>query len=266
LGNGETIKLGCEEERKLIAAKQSNIIDTNSTLIYTKAAQLAEQKGTFNTLQTPQGGEYSLVLTDGTKIWLNAASEIKYPVQFNDTIRQVFLKGEAYFEVVENKSKPFIVNTNNIYVTVLGTSFDVMAYQDEENIKTTLVRGRVKIETTTKDTKQTEKVYLQPGQQAVLENTSNKLVVKTVETEIYTSWKEGKFVFNNETLGEIMRKLQRWYVFDIKYRDEETKKIHFSGTVKRYDNISNIIDMIEMTTNIKFEVKENVIMVKKDDK
>jgi transmembrane sensor len=265
LESGRTINLGDKTQKKIISGLTSTIVDTNNTLFYEKKGILISvKKEMYNTLQTPQGGEYSLMLADGSKIWLNAASEIRYPVCFNDSIRKVYLTGEAYFEVSHNKSLPFVVVTNNYEITVLGTSFDVMAYNDEGNSKTTLVSGNVKIKTVADKNDKHNEIHLQPGQQAILDITSNELEVKNVDTEIYTSWMQGKFVFNNETLEEIMRKLGRWYAFEIRYNDDDVMHYHFSGTLKRYDNISKILKMIEMTTHIKFEVTGNTITVKKE--
>jgi transmembrane sensor len=266
LESGQAISLGDQVQKKIISGSVSTIIDTNNTLSYEKKTVLFEEKQEiFNTLQTPQGGEYNLILADGSRIWLNAASEIKYPVSFNDTVRMIYLKGEAYFEVAHNESQPFIVVTNNIEITVLGTSFDVMAYNDESKVKTTLVQGNVMIETIAESIYNRKEVHLQPGQQAILDIASSALDVKKVDTEIFTAWKQGKFVFSNETLDEIMRKLQRWYGFETRYDENELKNYHFSGTLERYDNISNILKMIEMTTQIKFEAKDNIITVKKNN-
>jgi len=267
LETGQTINLGSKTRNKIVSGSASSIIDTNNTLSYEKKPDMAfEKKEIFNTLQTPLGGEYTLILADGSKIWLNAGSEIRYPTSFNDSIRKIYLKGEAYFEVAHNKNQPFIVVTNSIEITVLGTSFDVMAYQNEGNVKTTLVNGSVKIGTIAGSNEKRKEVHLQPGQQAVLDKPSNGFEVKNVDTEIYTAWKQGKFVFTNETLDEIMRKLQRWYAFDIRYDEEDLKHYHFSGTLNRYENISNILKMIAMTTQIKFEAIDNMITVKKDKK
>ena len=264
LETGQTINLGAKTQNKIISGSASNIIDANNTLSYeAKTDLIPEKREIFNTLLTPQGGEYNLVLADGSKVWLNAASEIRYPVSFDDTIRKIYLKGEAYFEVAHNKNKPFILVTNNVEITVLGTSFDVMAYHNEGNIKTTLVNGSVKIGTVDGGKDKHKEVHLQPGQQAILDKTSNNLEVKNVDTEIYTAWKQGKLVFNNETLDEIMRKLQRWYAFEMQYDDDDLKHYHFSGTLNRYDDISKILKMIEMTTHIKFEAKDNRITAKK---
>ncbi len=263
--NGEKINLGNVSTKKVFAIKSSRITDTSNTLIYQSEPNVEIENNDeeeYNTLQTPIGGEYNLVLADGTKIWLNAASELKYPVLFDRKNRKVFLKGEAYFEVAENKNKPFVVNINEMKITVLGTKFNIMAYHNEKNIKTTLVSGSVRIETISKN-KNNEEVYLQPGYQAVLDKESQQLKVNEVDTKIYTAWINGKFVFNNETLDEIMRKLERWYDFKTYFYDKKTMNYHFSGTLKRYENISNILEMIELTTKITFNIQNDTIRVMK---
>ncbi len=264
LENGQSVNLGNTGKKVINVTDKSSIVDTNNTLIYHEAKKIKKEiKTIYNTLQTPRGGEYNLILSDGTKIWINADSEIKYPVQFNDSARKIYLKGEAYFEVAENKSKPFILTTNNIEISVLGTSFNVMAYFNENNIKTTLVEGKIKIGNISENIQESKEIYLNPGHQAVLNRESQQFEVKKVDTEIYTAWKDGKFVFANETLEEIMTRLGRWYDFETEFTDAEIKYYHFSGTLKRYENISEILKMMELTTKIKFEFKENLILIKK---
>lgn len=261
LESGEKVVLENKESKRIFLNKISSIVDTNKTLIYTNTEKKIKVKTIhYNTLETPKGGEYSLVMADGSKVWMNAASKLRYPVQFGDSIRDVYLEGEAYFEVAENKLKPFIVQSNGMKIEVLGTSFSVSAYIDEASIKTTLVEGIVKINSKVAET------FLKPGYQAILERETENIKVKEVDVNVYTSWKEGKFMFEKETLTSIMRKLERWYNIETEYLNKEVMNYHFSGTLDRYDDISEILNMIALTTNIEFKIVVDKIVVDKKKK
>ena len=211
----------------------------------------------YNKLTTPVGGEYSLVLSDGTKVFLNADSELKYPVEFSDGKRIVDLKGEAYFEVHKDSLRPFIVRMNGAEVTVLGTSFNVNTYGDDGQIYTTLVNGSVRVSSV----KNGQAEVLKPGLQSVMDVQSGQLTVREVDVEPYVAWREGRFVFRAMTLDLIMRQLQRWYDFEVFYQNPELKDYEFRGVIKRDMDLDKVLSVIKVTTNVDFEVKGKVITI-----
>ena len=205
----------------------------------------------YNKLTTPVGGEYSLVLSDGTKVFLNADSELKYPVEFSDGKRIVDLKGEAYFEVHKDSLRPFIVRMNGAEVTVLGTSFNVNTYGDDGQI------GSVRVSSV----KNGQAEVLKPGMQSVMDVQSGQLTVREVDVEPYVAWREGRFVFRAMTLDLIMRQLQRWYDFEVFYQNPELKDYEFRGVIKRDMDLDKVLSVIKVTTNVDFEVKGKVITI-----
>lgn len=210
----------------------------------------------YNTIVIPKAGEYSFTLADGTRVWVNSDTKLKYPVKFIGNKRLVYLEGEAYFEVTKDKSKPFIVKTfSGMEVEVLGTKFNVDAYKENEKIKTTLISGKVRV------SKDKESSILKPNQQAIYERISNKIVKKEVEAYRYIAWKDGKFLFENERLEDIMIKLSRWYDVEVFFMNQEVMDFHFTGDMERYGDISTILRMIEKSTNIKFRIKNNTIII-----
>ena len=211
----------------------------------------------YNKLTTPVGGEYSLVLSDGTKVFLNADSELKYPVEFSDGKRIVDLKGEAYFEVHKDSLRPFIVRMNGAEVTVLGTSFNVNTYGVDGQIYTTLVNGSVRVASM----KNKQEEILKPGMQSVMNVQSGLLTVRKVDVEPYVAWREGRFVFRAMTLDLIMRQLQRWYDFEVFYQNSELKDYEFRGVIKRDMDLDKVLSVIKATTNVDFEVKGKVITI-----
>ena len=211
----------------------------------------------YNKLTTPVGGEYSLVLSDGTKVFLNADSELKYTVEFSDGKRIVDLKGEAYFEVHKDSLRPFIVRMNGAEVTVLGTSFNVNTYGDDGQIYTTLVNGAVRVSSV----KNGQAEVLKPGMQSVMNVQSGLLTVRKVDVEPYVAWREGRFVFRAMTLDLIMRQLQRWYDFEVFYQNSELKDYEFRGVIKRDMDLDKVLSVIKATTNVDFEVKGKVITI-----
>ena len=211
----------------------------------------------YNKLTTPVGGEYSLVLSDGTKVFLNADSELKYPVEFSDGKRIVDLKGEAYFEVHKDSLRPFVVRVNGAEVTVLGTSFNVNTYGDDGQIYTTLVNGSVRVSSV----KNGQAEVLKPGMQSVMNVQSGLLTVRKVDVEPYVAWREGRFVFRAMTLDLIMRQLQRWYDFEVFYQNSELKDYEFRGVIKRDMDLDKVLSVIKATTNVDFEVKGKVITI-----
>lgn len=207
----------------------------------------------FNTLSTPTGGQYNIVLADGTKVYLNAVSSIKYPTQFNGDQRMVELDGEAYFEVAKNKNKPFIVKSGDQDIEVLGTHFNVHAYDNESVVKTTLLEGSVAVNY------KNQKAILKPGQQSNVSDKFNKITIKQVDTEAAIAWKNGRFKFDNADLKTVMRQLERWYGIKVEYRGD-VSDVRFNGGTFMNKNLSEVLKVLELS-NIKFKVEGKTIIV-----
>ena len=239
--NGTTIKT---EENK-IAYRQE--VDT---------ARPTTGKLIYNKLTVPRGGEYLLVLSDGTEIWLNAESEIRYPVHFTGLTREVYLKGEAFFSVARNESQPFIVNAGKTQVKVLGTSFNLRCYPDEEEISTTLVSGIV-----TMSGGRQKKLKLLPGEQGVFNKEKLSLHKHAVETRFFTAWKDGRLVFRETRLEELLNTLARWYDLHISYTDTKAKDIRFTGDLDKTDDFKTLLKMLERGKRISCLVQDKTIYV-----
>ncbi|WP_316734553.1 FecR family protein [Pedobacter aquatilis] len=227
--------------------------EKDGQLVYTVANNKvlnAEKNLAYNTISTPKGGQYQVILPDGTKVWLNAASSLKYPEAFVGKQRLVVLTGEAYFEVAKNKAMPFHVQSRNQNVEVLGTHFNINSYLDDNTIKTTLLEGSVLV-SNAKFSK-----ILKPGEQAINnanENASIKITAD-VDTDDETAWKNGLFQFNDSELKVILNQLERWYDVKIDYANVPSKR--YNGMVPRKSKLSEVIKMLEKTGNIKFELEE----------
>lgn len=211
----------------------------------------------YNKLRVPRGGEYRIELADGTKVWLNSASRLQYPVVFSGDKREVYLEGEAYFEVKRDTAKPFVVHAGSQEITVLGTSFGVTAYEGETNDYTTLVSGKVKVAF-----ERTDKSYiLQPGMQVTYNKESGEVTERKVNTAEYVAWKDGVYVFKQKRLEDILTTLSRWYDFQVFYRSEDVKNVEFSGEVKRFDDFNYLLSLIERTSDVKFIIDNKVVQV-----
>ena len=213
-----------------------------------------EREIKYNKVEIPRGGEYQIVLGDGTRVYLNAQTELRFPESFaSSEQRLVYLSGEAYFEVTKNPSKPFVVQCKDYAVKVLGTSFNVNSYEGDETSKTTLATGKVEIDM---DGKQT---ILKPGQQAIIKD--GEVHVREVDVEVYTPWMYENFRFKSESIQEIMTKLSRWYTIDVFYMNEAVKNYHFTGYLPRYAKIADVLELLSLTTNIKFDVEGKTVIV-----
>ncbi|WP_295672726.1 FecR family protein [uncultured Mucilaginibacter sp.] len=259
LSNGSTIVLNSAKDGVITKEGGAAVNKTqNGQLVYQAND---EQNGAataapivYNTVTTPRGGEYQIVLADGTKAWLNAASSLKFPTAFTGNTRQVEITGEVYFEVAKNKDKPFIVTSNGAEVEVLGTHFDVMAYNDEPVIKTTLLEGSVKFR------KNKAEVLLSPGEQAVSAYASGNIKVQKANIGETMAWRDGYFVFQDENIQGIMRKVSRWYNVEVVYKGNMEDK-EYGGKISRYKNISDVLKSLELTGTIHFKVEERRVTV-----
>jgi hypothetical protein len=216
----------------------------------------------FHTLNVAKGEEFMIELSDGTKIWLNSDSRIKYPVVFTGKKREVTLeKGEAYFEVAHDTDKKFVVTTKKSIIQVLGTSFNISAYEDEPEI-TTLVEGSVNLHHRY-DVDLISSVNLKPGEQAKIITINKKINIKKVNAEQYAAWKDGIFYFNYEPIELIMKKLSRWYNVKFAYETKDVKSIVFYGKIKRHESIDKLLEMIKLTNKIDYSIKDDIITIKK---
>ena len=256
LADGTVVNL--EKEKDLIADLDGVIVQNSSKEItYNNcSSKTLLNKIKYNKIEIPRGGEYQLMLSDSTKVWLNSETSLKFPVAFTSKTREVYLlSGEAFFEVSENKKKPFIVHTSKMDVSVLGTSFNVRAYSDENLLTTTLVEGEVLI----KQPSLYEEYSLKPNQQAIL--SEQGINVKQVNVSKYIAWKNGRILFEDNTLDEIFSDLSRWYNIDVDFEDIEARNLRFSVDVKRYEDLTEILDILELTKKVSFTINENTLKI-----
>lgn len=245
-----------DQKPKSIIDQQGRLIgiDTSNTLVYYGDVLMETER---NILRIPLGGEYRLILADGTKVWLNSGSELIYPTRFTGKFRQVELKGEAFFEVTKDSLHPFELKTPFSKIHVLGTSFNVSGYPEDEHERTTLVEGKVEVIVA-------NRVYqLLPGKQLEV-NTGNYAVsIKEVDTEIYSSWKDGIFRFSDMSLEELVVKLQRWYNAEFFFIQDECRQVHFTGAIRKYADFREFMSLIETTTDLRFIIKGNTVVIQK---
>lgn len=208
----------------------------------------------YNELEVPRGGECIITLDDGTRVWVNAETRLKYPVTFVGEKREVILEGEAFFDVVKSE-KPFIVKTSFGDVRVLGTAFGINAYADAPESYTTLVRGKVSVETGEADP-----VIIHPGEQVVTFK-DGKMIRQEVDVEEFVGWKDGIYVFREKHLGDIMKTLERWYNISVLFEEEELRELPFTGNLKRYDDINVFFDALTRTGDMKYRVDGNHVIL-----
>lgn len=211
----------------------------------------------YNTLSIPIGGFYQLSLSDGTKVWLNSMTKLRYPVTFEGEQRNVYLTGEAYFNVAKDAEHPFVVNVEGMEVKVYGTRFNVNTLE-EGVVQTVLERGKVSV----KALKTGEEVMLKPDDMAEFYKESGMVKVGKVDPFTYTAWKDGKFVFENATIETIMSRLGRWYDIKVFYGDEQVKNQTFTGIITRHSNVKDLLYLIGETAMVQFDQKDNVVTVR----
>lgn len=253
LADGTTIPLDSAQNGALAQQGNMQITNKNGTLSYNGSG--AGEKVMYNTVVTPHGGQYQLTLADGSRVWLNAASSIRFPTAFNGKDRDVEITGEAYFEVAQQANKPFHVKVNEMQVNVLGTSFNIMAYQDEQTIKTTLVEGAVQVK------HGNDASILKPGHQASLSDRNDHFEIAPADMEQTLAWKEGKFRFRNTNIRHIMRQLSRWYDIDVKYQGD-VSDIDLTGVISRREEAGKLLAALEATQRVQFEVSGNNVTVR----
>jgi transmembrane sensor len=254
LGNGAVVDLDAVKEGLITGDEKTRIDKQKAQLVYgAPADETVLPVVVYNTLTTPRGGMYSVVLSDGTKVWLNASSSLRYPTAFTGRVREVSLTGEAYFEVAQKPSQPFKVVVNGMDVNVLGTHFNVMAYDDESAIATTLLEGSVKVDFNGRS------IALAPGQQSLLMKDKEELRVRNVDVDEAVAWKNGIFQFRSEDIKSVMRKVARWYDVDVRYEGDVSN--HFSGAVRRDADVSSLLRTMELTHEVQFHIEGRTITV-----
>lgn len=258
LSDGREIVLDQAKSGELAQEKNAVISKTaDGQVVYNLSAlkQTATNKQlTYNTITTPKGGNYQVILPDGTKVWLNAMSSLKFPVAFAGEHRNVELTGEGYFEVAKDKTKPFVVVAKDMKVRVLGTHFNVSAYDDDSSVKTSLLEGSVKAETSSSS------ILIKPGQQAYLLNGSSSINVKDIDVDEIIAWKNGYFVFRNEPIESIMKKISRWYDIEVNYQGNLSGK-EFGGKYLKTNTLSELLKSLELTGTINFKVEGRRVTV-----
>jgi transmembrane sensor len=258
LADGSTVPLN--EVNNGNIAQQGNVIihkNQNGQLQYKLSGDKAHTNGS-NTLRTPRGGEYQVTLDDGTRIWLNSASTLQFPVHFNTSERRVILTGEAYFEVAPSidpqtgEKKSFIVSVDNMEVQAIGTSFNISAYKEDDHSQTTVVEGLVKVNRNNKSS------LLLPGKKLVASDSAVTIEDADIKQEI--AWKNGEFVFRNTSLKMVMNELTRWYDMDVVYAPG-VPSLHFSGEVERASDIMKVLQMLEFTGGVTFTINKRIITI-----
>lgn len=252
LGSGRVISLN-DSVREVVTEKDGTQVRNKASALSYLAGNHHSEKALYNTLITPRGGEYQVTLSDGTKVWLNTASSLRFPTRFQGKQREVVLSGEAYFEVSKDEKHPFIVRTaNDMKVTVLGTKFNISSYTDDPGQKITLTEGSVRVRNEDEPARTDSGVLLKPGYQAVFSKDNRRISVAKANLEAALAWKNGLFLFDGESLGSILRNLSRWYDVKVVYADGVDTRFHFTGRIHRYENITGILHLLELTGKVEF--------------
>jgi hypothetical protein len=255
LSTGEIVKLNNKAEGNLYQSEKISISkNKNKTVSYINNDK-ENLKPVFNTIVVPRGSSYSIKLSDGSMIRLNAETRLKYPVQFIGDKRQVWINGEAFFEITKDKKMPFIVNLDSLAIEVLGTKFNVNTYTENKQIATTLVEGKVKLSSSS------QSILLEPNQQAILRK--GNLTKHKVQISNYISWINGVFSFDEISLKKLMINIRRWYNIDYEFIDKELENKIFTGVIKKEMNLENLLNIIERVSRIKTNIKNQKIYIKK---
>lgn len=262
LANGSRIVLDDAQTGKLATRPGVTVSKTGNGMLVYHFSNSNNNMGAattpeFNTITTPRGGQYQVVLEDGTRVWLNAASSIKFPQAFTGTTREVELTGEAYFEVAKNKAKPFIVEVNGTKVQVFGTHFNINAYGDNNDVTTTLLEGSVRMSSGS------SAVMLMPGQQGDAALNGAAIKVSQADIQQTMAWKNGLFIFRDLNITEVMKQVGRWYDVDVEYRDDEVKNNEFGGTISKYKNINELLDVMVLTRSIHYKIEGRRVIIMK---
>lgn len=259
LANGKMIPLS--ELKKGIIIDASKLNYSDGTVLSSSKVEL----GQVATIITPRGGTYMVILQDSTKVWLNAASTLKFPTSFAGLKkREIEINGEAYFEVAKDKAHPFIVVSRGQKVEVLGTHFNINNYNDEENVKTTLLEGSVRVSSgngISNNSAEVKTMILKPGEQSIVE--SNVISIRNVDVRAAVAWKNGEFLFKENDFKQAMRVIARWYDVEVEYDPSAPKDFRLGGFISRSKNLSSVLSLIELTGKVHFKVEGRRILVTK---
>lgn len=258
LDDGRKVFLKEEEEGVISEDKEITVTGEKDRLAYTSSEGKNVDEIRFNELEVPRGGEYKVRLADGTLVYLNSATRMKYPVKFDEKERKVYLSGEAYFEVAKDPERPFFVEMEGVEVRVYGTSFNVNTHQ-KGNIQTVLVKGSIGVKVLSSGMES----VIRPGQMAEFKQGNTKVDVKDVNVAVYTDWKDSIFRFENQRLEDILTVLSNWYDVDVFYQTASVKELHFSGYMERYKDVSVILEAITLSTGVTFSIQGKTIVVSK---
>lgn len=229
------------------------ILNNTKTVDYSENS--AGGQDLYHTLIVPKYGEYSVILEDRSRIRINSGGKLRYPVHFSKDKREVWLEGEAYFEVTKDTQKEFIIHALDVEITVLGTSFNVEAIRSEKTVTATLIEGSIEVS----NEKEQRTIY--PGQQAEVNLNNSSFTVSRVDVNVATAWLRDRFYFDEKSLDEIMKTLGNWYDFEVEYATEYLKRQQFSMEISRFENIDNILELLEETQRVKFEKKGRKIII-----
>lgn len=253
--NGERRALP-QNDTTVLWQEQEGDIHIDSRTLIMEGETGEEREPVYYTVNIPYGGEYNLVLPDGTRIYLNAGTTLRYPDHFAGGSREIFLSGEAYLEVSRDTSRPFIVRTDDMDVRVLGTVFNVNAYPDGNYVRTTLVEG--KVETSCGG----ERIVMKPGTQVAYDKATRQADYFPVDVRHFISWKDGYYDFRDMTLGELMQIFVRWYDVDVRFANPLLENLRFSGRLRRYEDVSELFEQLEYTGDVAFDVKGKNIVIR----
>lgn len=245
--------------KKLVLNDGGAEIKSEGTKLEYTEKESSSKEIKYNTLSIPRGGEFFLLLADGTKVWLNSETVLRYPVQFTGNERKVELTGEAFFEVTRNEKIPFLVESGDQTVKVLGTQFNISSYNENPLIYTTLIKGSVEVSGKNKPgTKET----LVPNEQSSIRKADGEISKRKVDPYQFVAWKDGRFVFQDQNLGEIMNTLSKWYNVEVVFTREELRDIRFTGNLERYSDFGKVLRKIGKTNEVKFDIENNQITIR----
>lgn len=255
LSSGERVDLRAGEGERLEEGTVLLNVGKEGVLEYRDSMESVSVEERVNRLVVERGGEYRVVLSDGTEVWLNSETELEYPVRFEGRRREVRLKGEAYFKVRADSLHPFVVDAGGVEVMAVGTEFDVRS-RDEGKVEAVLVKGRVGMRVGL------DSAMLRPGELAEFSEGMDSILVSRVNVRKYVGWKDGDFVFSDDRLEDVMDELARWYDCQVFYEREGVKEVRLSADIKRYKRVDELLHFLELSTGVRFEIKDKVIFVK----
>jgi len=257
--NGEQIVMNSDEDIIEPAILSQNLdVESESVATSAESTPTENVEPQMNQLDVPRGGEFKIELEDGTIIWLNSQTQLIYPEQFTGKERRVKVEGEAFFKVAKDEQHPFFVETDGQEVRVFGTEFNVRSYPEDTNVQTTLVEGRISL---SRLHNPDNSLILTPGHQVLFDKATEKAQVYSAATDIITSWRSGMFVFENQSLGQIMCDLSRWYDFNYEFEEERLSNTLFMGSMSRYDSFDKVLSVIEKSGGIKFHYVDNKVII-----